>query len=466
MKRLAFVMVCSFASLALAQTTVEWSQAYRGFAIAVDTQHNVFTVDYDYNPAGDIILSKRDAGGSLLWTASYNQTDNSKWEKSTWVETDSEGNAIVTGSLMSGYSNPVNAASILMKFSSDGTLLWRRVFETNFDGSYTRKCLVDEFDNIYVLGMGSGPSGFVTKVKKFSSSGDSLWSYFNSAGIGAAQNFKFTPDNGIVLIGRGTVGSVNGYAKIDRNGNELWSLAGVNSLTIGDAAGDEFGNTYVVHGEYVSNGGTVAKKLINTGSQIWSYIFPFSGNRVEVGTDGMPVISGYPNVNSFGAAFLKTDSSGQLEWSNFDADGALALMLHAQLRMDSQNNAYLAAGTMFEMAICKVRSDGVSDWTITSPGSYANAFALDNQNSVYVVGGYTVKIRQSLASPQVVYVFSENCGSYLNWEPVAGANDYDVFLANEQSGDWLPLGSTDQTVWPVGCENLSLTRFHVVAVNR
>ncbi|MBK6879156.1 MAG: hypothetical protein IPG99_22645 [Ignavibacteria bacterium] len=96
----------------------------------------------------------------------YDQTDNTKWEKAVWVETDNLGNAIVAGNLMSGYSSPVNAASILMKFDPNGNLLWRNVYENSFDGSYTKKCIVDASNNIYVLGMGnSAQYGYVTKVK-------------------------------------------------------------------------------------------------------------------------------------------------------------------------------------------------------------------------------------------------------------------------------------------------------------
>jgi hypothetical protein len=47
-------------SSAFAQATVEWSQPAGGYAIAVDAVHNVFTVAYEYNPAGDITLTKRD----------------------------------------------------------------------------------------------------------------------------------------------------------------------------------------------------------------------------------------------------------------------------------------------------------------------------------------------------------------------------------------------------------------------
>ncbi|MBK6766765.1 MAG: hypothetical protein IPG71_10735 [bacterium] len=462
MKKMIMLVMCLAPFSAFGQVTVEWSQQSRGVSIAVDGQHNVFTVDYDYNLAGDILLTKRAPDGTFLWNATYDQTDNSKWEKATWVETDSDGNAIVTGTLMSGYSNPVNAASILMKFSPEGTLLWRRVYETNFDGSYTKKCIVDELDNIYVLGLGLA----VTKVKKFSAAGDSIWTYYDQFGVGAPINLKFTADNGLLIVGRGIIGSINGFAKIDRDGNSLWSLTGQNSLTVGDAAGDDFGNTYVVSGEYVANGGTVLKKLNSSGVQVWSHVFgPFSGNRVEVGSDGAPVMSGFPSINSVGAAFMKADSSGQLVWSNLDADGPLGLMLHAMLRLDDQNNAYLGAGTLFDMAICKVNADGSSAWTVTTPGSYAYAFDFDSVHNVYVVGGQTAKIRQTLPAPTLTYVFAEACASYLAWSAVEGAASYSVLERVNTNVEWTLLGVVTETTWPLGCEVSGLKLFQVVAVD-
>lgn len=382
-----------------AQVNVSWVQYTAGVSIAVDANNDVFTVYYEYNPAGDIYLTKRNTDGNFLWEVKFDQTDNTKWEKATWVATDNLGNVIVSGTLMSGYSNPVEAASIVMKFDSDGNLLWRNVYETSFDGSYTKKCLVDINNNIYILGMGSGTPGYVTKVKKFAPDGTALWTFFDANGIGAPINFKFTPDDAIVITGRAIFGSINGYAKIDLDGNHIWSFPGVNSLTIGDAEGDEFGNTYLVHGEYVMNGGTELKKISSTGNLIWSNVLSLAGFRVEVGSDNQAVVCGFPNPNSFGSSFIKVDASGNLVWSNPDADSTFALMLHAKLIMDGENNTYLAAGTLTEMAVCKVNNDGSSAWTVTMPGSYANDVVLGNDNNVYVVGGgATAKINQSTIS--------------------------------------------------------------------
>ena len=124
----------------------------------------------------------------------------------------------------------------------------------------------------------------------------SVWNYFDS-GIGAPITFKFTPDNNIVIVHRGITGSINGYSKIDLNGNLIWSYGGVNSLSVGDAAGDSFGNTYIINGEYVvSNAGSIITKLSPTGAVIWSKTNTMNGNKVEVGTDNNPVVGGYPGV--------------------------------------------------------------------------------------------------------------------------------------------------------------------------
>ena len=310
---------------------VDWVQPTRGVSIAVDAADNVYTLDYVYALGAEMILTKRDASGAVVWERSFDQTDSTKWERASWVATDSRGNVIVCGTYMSGFSNPVEAASIVMKFDPNGNLLWRNVYESSFDGSSIKKCLVDASGNIYVLGMGSGPAGYVTKVKKFAPNGTAQWSYFDSAGIGKAVNFKFTPDGFITITGRSIFGSVNGYAKIDLSGNAVWSYPGVFSLTVGDCDGDAFGNTYLVHGEYVTNGGTVLKKVGPSGALIWENVYGIGGLRVEVGSDNRPVVSGFPTPRPVGAAFIKVDENGGLVWSNLDADGPLMLLLPAQM---------------------------------------------------------------------------------------------------------------------------------------
>ncbi len=385
---------------AWAEVTVSWANYPGGVSIAVDGSDNIYTAYGEYNPGGDITLTRWNAAGEIVWQVSYDNTDNTRHELATWVETDSDGNILISGTIRSGYSNPVNAASLLMKYNPSGTLMWRRVFENDFDGSSTRKCLVDAQNNIYVLGLGHSGVGMVTKVKKFSPNGDPLWSYFDSVGIGAPLNFKLTPDNHILISCRAIYGSFNGYAKIDLAGNSVWTLAGVSSLIVGDAAGDALGNTYVIHGQYGGpTTGSVVKKLSPNGALIWERTNALSGFKVEVGSDQNPVISGFPSAGSFGAAFMKYDADGSVVWQNLDADGPdLAMLAHGQMKLDDQNAAYLVASIMTAMAVCKVNSDGSSGWTTTMPTGYAYALDFGTDNSVYVTGGTTTRLIQDGAT--------------------------------------------------------------------
>jgi hypothetical protein len=380
---LLFVTTLSFGQV------IQWVQGTGGISLAVDNLNNVYTVNYDYNPAGDIYLTKRNSEGNFQWEAKYDQTDISKWEKATWVETDNNGNAIVTGTLMSGYSNPVNAASIVMKFSPQGTLLWRNVYENSFDGSYTKQCLVDASNNIYVLGIGFNGTGLSTKVKKFAPDGSGIWTYYNFDGIGSPLYFKFTRDNSIVISCRGITGSINGFAKLDLAGNNKWSIAGVNSITTGDAAGDSEGNTYIITGLYGSSTQSTVQKINSTGNIIWENNFLIAGTRIEIGSDNLPVIAGYPNTGTPGSSFIKVNQNGTLLWANPDADSTFMLLAHAQLKLDQFNNAYLAASIMTHMAVCKVNSNGSTGWTVTIPTGYASGIDFGSDNSVYVVGGST-----------------------------------------------------------------------------
>lgn len=398
MKNILFIHFMFLGLISQAQVTVGWFNYPGGVAVATDQSNNVYTANWDYNPAGDITLTKRNSSGSILWNASFDNTDNARHEVATWVETDNAGNVLVSGTIRSGYSNPVNAASVLMKYNSAGSLLWRVVYESTFDGSSTTKCLIDINNNIYVLGIGTGPNGQVTKVKKFNSSGVSLWNYFDS-GIGAPITFKFTPDNKIVIVHRGITGSLNGFSKIDLNGNNIWSIASVASLSIGDAAGDAFGNTYIING---GNPGSILKKISPTGTALWTQTISINGNKVEVGTDNNPVVGGYAAVG-YGVAVMKYDSNGSMLWQNLDADGpGLIFLALAPMKLDASNAAYVAGSTMSQMGLCKVNSNGTSAWSATTSSGYPVCMDFGTDNSVYLTGGTTARFIQSGSVPAPV----------------------------------------------------------------
>jgi hypothetical protein len=327
-----------------------------------------------------------------------------------------------------------------MKFDSAGTLLWRNVYENSFDGSSTKKCIVDASGNVYVFGLGMGTNGLVSKVKKFSPAGVALWSYFDTQGIGAPLNIKFTPDNKILLVGRSVTGSLNGYSKITKGGAHVWSLGGVTSLITGDASGDALGNTFIVSGSYPVTGGTILRKLNGSGVVQWQQTFNSLGAyRVEVGSDNMPVMCGFPNPGNGGAAFLKTDQNGVMLWQNLNADGANNFLMHAQLMLDQYNHAYLAAGILTGMGICKVNNDGTSAWNIVTSGSYSNGFAIGTDYSIYVVGGATARLNQVIPCEHPDPLFEDGItasAGRVNWSFIPGMMQFEVWFKAQGAIVW------------------------------
>lgn len=399
MKPLLAIAALCLIGAAQAQPATAWLNEPGGVAMGIDAQDNVYTARWDYGPAGDIHVAKRSADGVLQWEVRYDNTDTTRHEVATWVDTDSAGNVLVSGTIRSGLSSPVNANSLLMKFAPDGRLIWRRVYEGAFDGSSTRKLLVDGGDNVYVLGIGSGPAGQVGTVRKFDAAGTALWSWFDPKGIGAPLNMKWTPDGALLVSARGITGAFNGYAKLDRDGNAIWILPGVASVTAGDAAGDADGNSYLINSHYAAGSGSLLRKLAPNGGTLWERSHAMAGLRVEVGPDGAPLVSGFPSAGAVGAAFMKFGSDGRLLWANLDADGpAVALLAHAQMKLDASGNAYLAAGNMSQMGVTKVRADGSSDWTLLIGSGYASALSIGSAQQVFVIGGiYGARVDQQAA---------------------------------------------------------------------
>jgi hypothetical protein len=335
----------------------------------------------------------------LLWEASSNNNDGNRHEVATWVGVDSRGQILVSGTVRSGYTNPVDVHGVLFKFSAKGKLIWRRELGEAFDGSSTRKLLIDDQDNVLVLGLGAAANGLVTQVRKIAPDGSDLWTYSDSLGIGMPMNFKSTPDHALLIVARSRFGILNGYAKIDAQGQVVWIHTGYSSTPQGDAAGDKAGNTYLV------NDGTELRKLSPTGVTTWARQHAMTAMRVEVGSDGNPVLSGFPAGGGAGAAFMKYSAAGKLLWDQPDGDGpGVNSLLHAQMVLDRDNNAYLAASTLFEMAVTKVRADGSPAWVALAPGSSAVGLAFGTDLSVHAVGGQTAKFGQTLADLSLTLV--------------------------------------------------------------
>ncbi len=380
---------------------ITWSNEPGGISVAVDAADNVYTVTWVQGPGGDIALTKRNGAGVVQWTSGFDNTDSTRFEAASWVDTDSQGNILVSGTIRSGFSNPVAVNGVLMKFAPDGSLLWRQVIGSPFDGSSTLKLLVDGADNVYVFGLGMRPDpapGLVSSVRRFAPDGQAGWAWFDTFGIGAPSNIKFGGDGGILVAARAS--TFGGYAKLQAS-NGLLLATGTPSSLIGlDIAGDAAGNTYIVHGQSTGSGSTIRKVPPLFGPGAWERTHPMSAFRIELDSAGAPVISGFPNQGTGGAAFAKLGTDGTLLWSNMDADGpTVTLLNHAQMKIDNQDNAYLVGTAAPNMGVVKVAPDGTTAWSALAPFGSGYAMDFGSQGSVFVVGLNTTTARIDPVAP-------------------------------------------------------------------
>lgn len=399
MKRTFAVASLALASLSCIAQTLTWSVPPRGVAIAADAAENVFTADWEYAPAGDIVLTKTAPNGVTLFSVRRDNTDSTRHEVATWVDTDSTGGAYVSGTIRSGYTNPVNANALLMRFAADGTLRWRLVLGTDFDGASTVKVLRDEADNAYVLGIGPTPAGVRSRIHKVSPAGEVLWMWHDFAGIGSPVNLKWGANGNLVVAARAVTGLLGGAAQVDRNGLGTILLTSIPASAGIDATADASGRMIVVSLDPATQQGRLVK-YGEFGPQ-WTRFDPVNMARVEVAPDGGIVVGGTPSAGSFGVAFLKYAADGTPLWANRDADGpANAFLAHGQMRLDAAGNAYLAASNMSEMSVTRVNADGSTGWSTLAPFGYGVALAFGAQSqAVYVVGGQTARIDQGGSPP-------------------------------------------------------------------
>ena len=209
---------------------------------------------------------------------------------------------------------------------------------------------------------------------------------------------KRTPDQQTLVVARGITGLNNGFAKLDANGQLVWSAIVPNSQTLGDAAGGAAGQTYTVNGDAT---GSVLRRLAADGSPAWLQHHPMLASRVELGPDGAPVLGGFPSAGS-GAAFAKFSADGALLWTQPDGDGpGIGLLSHAQMLVDAAGSAYLAGTTLFEMGVAKVRADGTVAGTGLAAGGTSAAMVLGSQNQLYLTGGLTARIDYGPPPPTV-----------------------------------------------------------------
>lgn len=180
--------------------TLQWDKEYRGtgtdyltgVSLAVDSNGNVYAAGQYFDPdnsnkTGKTVLVKYSTGGSILWSRGFGISYGSSYfdvsnEKVSPVAVDSEGNVYLYGGAF--LFNPPN---YLVKLNSSGTILWQRLITEGFP----KAVCCDPAGNVYIL---SGEytntvavNGYFPTITKVNSSGSRLWTNYISRTNRSAQ---------------------------------------------------------------------------------------------------------------------------------------------------------------------------------------------------------------------------------------------------------------------------------------
>lgn len=254
--------------------SVQWIKKYAaisvrlnsGECIIADNQSNVYVGGYLNDTANgflNAVLLKYNSSGVLQWTKTYNGTQNIA-DYYMDMKFDLNGNIVASGATDDDYY--ADSASVLLnKYNSGGTLIWSRVYHTiNPSGEYGKKIIIDNNDNIYVMGQTQlYPYAYssLTFALKYSSTGNLLWSKRHGDFYSTNSfpfNITFDNNQNILISGfEKKYGRTNiMLLKYDKNdGAQLWNyLYNRNGYSVDNALfSGIFNNTLYISGTSDNN---------------------------------------------------------------------------------------------------------------------------------------------------------------------------------------------------------------------
>jgi hypothetical protein len=321
----------------------------------------------------DAFVRKYHPEGEVLWADQFG-TNLSDWAEG--AAADAAGNVYVVGwtvGSLAGSRGGVDA--FLRKYSKNGTLRWTRQFGTS-SNDYAYGVAVDFAGDVYIVGetfgalQGSGNGGWDVFIRKYTSSGDVLWTrQFGTANTDGAMAVAMHP-NGTVYVAGYTDGDLQGTSKGDF---------------------DAF-----------------LRKYSATGDVLWTRQFgtPALDLVSDVNTDvnGAAYLAGYTEGSLTGGnagdtdAFIRKYSSGGVkQWT--DQFGTMVNDLGVAVSIDESGRAYLAGHTegsldgpgagSLDVFVRKYRASGEVAWTEqfgTGSSDRADGVATLTGSEIYVVG--------------------------------------------------------------------------------
>jgi hypothetical protein len=402
--------------------------------ICTDANGNVYitgnTVSATNNSI-DVLVIKYDAQGNQIWVEEYHTFGV---DKGKCIATDKLNNIYVAGFTESANDEE---NTLLLKYNSNGILLWKKEFDLSNKEDLVNDMVIDENANIYLTGSGRVNTGYTNMLTlKYDSAGTLLW---NATYDGAVSGWD---DARKIALGiNGDVFITGESAKVmlpqdiaittikyDINGNQIWehNFQGVaNDYDYPKAiVVDSLGYAYVGGGtnqliSFPDDYDYITIKYDLNGDTLWTRTYsglPFPANDgiVDIALDNnlnLMVTGNITGANSQDIATIQYDNNGNMNWIIIEDTGQYSDEVIG-IEIDDSNNIYIANAFLI-----KYDSNGNEIWRIlmdtTSLYPNPTSLALSEEacdiyvgadgmflqsNGLWAIDAVTIQYRQCLPS--------------------------------------------------------------------
>ncbi len=340
----------------------------------------------------------------------------------TGIRSDSLGNVYIVGNSMDGNSN-----GFILKYSPQGTLLWKIHKPTiSVDG-----LTLDKNNNAYVAGSyatsSAGSIRHSIYLDKYDGDGNLIWTKFFRASAAPDPTYMFV--NGLAIDPRGNEAVIILFEraewpyqnrgvfirKYNTSGAPIWEKPAGGSGPYSSRpvlATDNYGRIYTaINSISYQRWNTIITQFNAQGNRTWSKPFSPTDSTLEnsvhgisVDSTGNPYVIGVTkanleqqNLGSFDAFIRKYDDKGNILWTR--QFGTAANDYANSLTIDAADNVYVAGSTD---GVLKSKNRGSFDAIVRKYGSngsilnsmqfgtikfdIANGIRLDATGNLFVAG--------------------------------------------------------------------------------
>ena len=292
--------------------------------MAVDAMGNVAIVSGPALNSQDLAVTSYTQDGTFRWRSTV--TPNIGRFLGDWIAASPEGDFVAVGHNITSTGNPIGIT--LVRYSSDGTLLWRRDIAGTFPS--VGRLLVDAAGSAY-LAFNSVGDGQDIRLQKYDASGILQWSQVISTGTFAndvATSAALSPNGADVVLTGNIVGGATWIVAAFNavTGARRWLVVSPEGLTTRDVVVDA--SRVFVTGQSFTGAGTPALRYWltvvaydrATGARLWrrdlkpADAADAAGLRMALAPDGGVIATGQTNRGFLDWYTVALEPTGALRW--------------------------------------------------------------------------------------------------------------------------------------------------------